>query len=157
MSAELLRAEASRGSDRGQGGLLASVPRVPPPGWKGALVPTQAGPPAAQTLVGEVGTPGDGLCPARWAPDGGRGGKAKSLLLSFRCGPWAREEAWLSCVMCAVDVGTVNVVGSGGGGRPAAAQCFTSCVSLGLKEGGKRKKQKHRDESKKKKSTKGQH
>lgn len=142
----------------GARGLLASVPRVPPPGWKGALVPTQAGPPAVQTLVGEAGTPGDGLCPARWVPDGGRGGKAKSLLLSFRCGPRAREEAWLSCVMCAVNVGTVERGWVRGLGETSSrTQCFTSRVSLGLKEGGKRKKQKHRDESKKKKSTKGQH
>lgn len=33
--------------------------------------------------------------------------------------------------------------------------CFTSHVSLGLKEGGKRKKQKQKEDSKKKKSTKG--
>lgn len=36
-------------------------------------------------------------------------------------------------------------------------QCFTSHVSLGLKEGGKRKKQKQKEDSKKKKSTKGNH
>lgn len=43
------------------------------------------------------------------------------------------------------------------GGGSCVGPCLTSRVSLGLKEGGKRKKQKHRDESKKKKSTKGHH
>lgn len=43
------------------------------------------------------------------------------------------------------------------GTRCPSAQCFMSRVSVGLKEGGKRKKQKHKDESKKKKSTKGHH
>ncbi|XP_054430762.1 dnaJ homolog subfamily B member 6 isoform X2 [Pteronotus mesoamericanus] len=43
-------------------------------------------------------------------------------------------------------------------GRPRASSAWDpSVLSAGLKEGGKRKKQKHRDESKKKKSTKGHH
>lgn len=62
------------------------------------------------------------------------------------CGPRPGAEAGsvAACRGGTVDVG-------------ACAQCFTSRVSLGLKEGGKRKKPKHRDESKKKKATKGQH
>lgn len=43
------------------------------------------------------------------------------------------------------------------GDAVARVQCFTSHVSLGLKEGGKRKKQKQKEDSKKKKSTKGNH
>lgn len=43
------------------------------------------------------------------------------------------------------------------GDAVASVQCFTSHVSLGLKEGGKRKKQKQKEDSKKKKSTKGNH
>lgn len=41
------------------------------------------------------------------------------------------------------------------GDAVAGVQCFTSHVSLGLKEGGKRKKQKHKEDTKKKKPTKG--
>ncbi|XP_054582642.1 dnaJ homolog subfamily B member 6 isoform X7 [Eptesicus fuscus] len=43
------------------------------------------------------------------------------------------------------------------GRHRAASHWDPSTFSAGLKDGGKRKKQKHRDESKKKKSTKGQH
>nr|KAF6271972.1 DnaJ heat shock protein family (Hsp40) member B6 [Pipistrellus kuhlii] len=42
-------------------------------------------------------------------------------------------------------------------GRQRAASHWEPSTSAGLKEGGKRKKPKHRDESKKKKATKGQH
>ncbi|CAK6434184.1 unnamed protein product [Pipistrellus nathusii] len=42
-------------------------------------------------------------------------------------------------------------------GRHRAASHWEPSTSAGLKEGGKRKKPKHRDESKKKKATKGQH
>lgn len=56
---------------------------------------------------------------------------------------------------------SVGVAGVGAartvGGPLPSEPCLTSRVSSGLKEGGKRKKQKHRDESKKKKSTKGHH
>jgi hypothetical protein len=43
------------------------------------------------------------------------------------------------------------------GDAVAGVQCFISHVSLGLKEGGKRKKQKQKEDLKKKKSTKGNH
>lgn len=57
-----------------------------------------------------------------------------------------------------VNVGEcLEALASWWGRRCPSEQCFTSRVSLGLKEGGKRKKPKQRDESKKKKSTKGKH
>ena len=60
-------------------------------------------------------------------------------------------------VLLSLSVGKCLMSDAPHGEAVVGVQCFTSHVSLGLKEGGKRKKQKQKEDSKKKKSTKGNH
>lgn len=70
---------------------------------------------------------------------------------------WRHDDVWPSVLWVLWTWGQVVRGWLLVGGQLPCGPCFTSRVSLGLKEGGKRKKPKHRDESKKKKSTKGHH